>query len=162
MACTIGLPVWAQEGSFSLDISSDSVLIGNYFQIRFTVENFQGKFEPPDFNDFTVVGGPNRSSSFSMINGETKQTISYTYYLKPLEIGRYTIPPAYIVQGEKTLETPPVDIIVVPNPDGLIKPPSLPEFREEYDFPGLDDFFRRPKSDETPKPTKKKLKVRKV
>ncbi|HQU59953.1 MAG TPA: BatD family protein, partial [Saprospiraceae bacterium] len=79
-----GSPLVAQENArFSVEVSSDSILMGNYFKVVFTLENANGEqFEAPLFQGFDVVSGPSFSSSISVINGQTSQKVSYTYYLQ--------------------------------------------------------------------------------
>jgi hypothetical protein len=127
---------FAQENAqFSVKVSMDSILYGNYFQVVFTLKNAKGEgFQAPAFEDFHVKSGPNMSSSFSMINGEVTQSAAYTYYLEPKDVGNYYIQPASIAVGEMLLETDPLEILVVPNPEGLKQAPP----REE----GMSNFFR--------------------
>lgn len=157
-----------KKPKFTLEISTDSVLMGNYFEVKFTLENANGRnFYPPSFEQFNVVGGPNQSSNFSMMNGEVTQSISYSYYLEPKEIGQYWIEPASIEADENILETIPAEILVVPNPDGIKQYPQQREQRRLF----FDDFFSRPRTEpqpipkkETPKqqPKKKKRKTIKI
>jgi len=110
---------------FSVNVSSDSVLFGNYIEVTFNLENAKGgKFDAPSFKDFRIISGPNYSSSISVINGDMSQSASYSYQLEPKDIGNFYIEPASIrVEGE-ILETEPIEILVVPNPDGIIERPS--------------------------------------
>lgn len=126
---------WGQEAKFTVAISVDSLLLGNPTQVTFSLENAQGSnFSPPDFVGFDMVGGPSQSSSFSMINGKVTQSQSFTYYLEPQDVGNYYIQAASIETGEGILETEPVPILVVPNPDGVKQKPKAksqgPEFLE--------------------------------
>ncbi len=132
---------------FSAEASKTEVLQGNYIQVTFTLENGQGgKFSPPDWNaaGFIVRGGPNQSSSFSMINGETKSSLTYTYFVEPKNEGEAVVPEAKMVVGSETYLTKPLTIKVLPNPDGVQVAPEQPT--ERYDFWG------RPVPDE-PTPT---------
>ena len=114
----------AQNVKFSVEISDDTLLVGNYFELKYTIQNVSPNgFQPPTFTDLEVVGGPNTATSFSIINGEMSQSASFTYYIRPPETGAYTIPPAYVADGDQEMETPPIDIYVLPNPDGIIKQP---------------------------------------
>ena len=142
----------AQSPKLSVSVSSDTVLLGNYFELKFTVENVASTgFEAPDLHEFNVVGGPNTSSSMSIVNGVVSQSASYTYYLEPVDIGVYTIKPAYLTTGETALETPPIDILVVPNPEGIIQRPHAPGKR-------LEQFIMPQKSEEeTPSRPRKKF-----
>jgi len=56
----------AQDVKFTVAVSTDSILIGNYFEVTFSIENGDAKnFEAPAFQDFSIVGGPNQSSSLN-------------------------------------------------------------------------------------------------
>jgi len=149
--------VVGQDATFSVSISTDSLLIGNDVEVRFTLENAQGQtFEAPDFENFTVVSGPNQSSSFSMINGAVTQELSYSYYLNPIEVGTFYIAPASIqVEGE-LMSTEAVEIIVYPNPDGVVQ--EIPEKHKEF------DLFQRsfPATPNTPPKSKKPKKKRRI
>lgn len=133
----LGWPTQAgaqDDASFTLEVSGDSVLLGNYLAVRFTLKNVEGNnFTAPAFEGFEV-NGPNVSSSMSIINGEASQQISYTYYLKPLEIGNYYIEPASIIAGEEVLETAPFEVIALPNPDGVVEEPRLEGSQFEFRF----------------------------
>ena len=141
--------VFAQEeSSFRIEVSSDSILFGNYFEVKFILENESGRqFEPPSFDGFTLVGGPNQATNFSIMNGKTSQSMSYSYYLKPLDIGNYYIDPARIFVGDKVLETLPQEILVVVNPDEEYQPPNIDK---------MEDLS--PLNDPAPKSTKPKKK----
>ena len=139
----------AQEDTrFTASVTMDSILYGNKFKVTFTLENGQGQaFQAPVFPDFHVMSGPNTSSSFSMMNGTVSQSISYTYWLEPKDIGNYYIEPASIEVEGDILETQPIEVMVVPNPDGIIQkeennsmnPFGNFEFRMDNLFP--QDFF---------------------
>lgn len=173
---------FSQENArFTVKVSMDSILYGHYFQAVFTLENAKGEnFQAPSFEDFQVVSGPNFSSSFSMINGEVTQSVSYTFYLEPKEIGNYYIQPASISVGEQMLETEPLEILVVPNPEGIKQAspeedgmngvfrgfgdrrmPNLRDFQLDFDDPFMTPSPKNPNSLEDPKkkePVKKKKK----
>jgi hypothetical protein len=126
--------VFGQEGTkLSIEVSNDSVLLGNYIEVKFTVENGQvEKFEAPTFKGFNIISGPNQSSSMMISNGAVTQNTSYSYYIEPAEVGHYYIEPAYVTVAGEVLETMPVEIMVVENPDGIIQAPKRG---------GMNDFF---------------------
>lgn len=166
----IGTSVSAQEDAvFTVKVSSDSVLLGNYITVTFTLENANMEdFQAPNFKDFKIISGPNQSSSFSMINGKVSQKASYSYYLEPTDIGNYYIPPASVSTSEQVLETQPIEILVAPNPDGIIQNQPIKQESFGSDFFGRNDFFSRdffgtPPSQQAPKKkTKKKRKTYKL
>ncbi|MBI5917653.1 MAG: BatD family protein [Bacteroidetes bacterium] len=119
---------------FTVSVSTDSILMDNFFEVKFTLENADGQnFEAPDFSEhFNVVSGPNFSTSMSMVNGDVTQGMTITYYLEPRELGAFYILPAYVNAGDKVLETSPLEVMVVPNPDGLKQP--LPGQNDRMQF----------------------------
>ena len=145
----------AQDAQFSVSISTDSLLMDNPLEVTFTLKNTDGKrFEAPQFEGFQIVGGPNQSSSFQMVNGDVSQEISYSYYLQPVDIGTHYIPPASIETKDGFLETQPIEIMVYPNPDGIQQ--NIRKPRSDFHF---FDFPRSQPAPNTPqKPTKSKKK----
>jgi hypothetical protein len=144
----ISLVFAQEESSFRMEVSNDSILLGNYFEVKFILENESGsQFDPPSFDGFTVVRGPSQASNFSIMNGKTSQSLSFSYYLEPLDIGNYYIDPASINVGDKILETLPKEILVVVNPDEVYQPPSINKMEDP-----------NPLNDQAPKSTKSKKK----
>ncbi|MBV6472378.1 MAG: hypothetical protein JPMHGGIA_00634 [Saprospiraceae bacterium] len=136
----------AQDVKFDVSLSSDSLLLGNYLEVRFEVRNGEGRFTPPRFEGWQVVAGPNTASSYSIINGEVSQSSTYSYALEATAAGVYTIGPATLSTSDGELKTPSVEVIVLPNPEGIRQ---YPRNREESKY--FED--RMP---ETPKKTKRK------
>lgn len=167
------LGIFAQkEASFSAKVNKDEVLMGNYIKIEFTLNNINGKFEAPQFEDFTIVSGPNTSSSMYVVNGKTSSKLTYTYYLKPKKEGEIFIENAYVTDeqnSELNFESSPIKIIVKPNPDGIIE--KDPEGQSEslfFSFPDHSDIFSQrspnnppPKKEETSK-DKPKRKIKRI
>ena len=162
------LLMWGQDKAvFSVRLSSDSILLGNYFEVRFTLENAQGdQFEAPDFEEFYVVTGPNVSSNFSMINGTVSQQVTYSYYLEPKETGNYYIQPASIIIDGSVVETEPVEVLVVPNPDGVKQNPNSLNNQQDLFFDFRDRMRQtqpvEPKGKKEPAKKKKKRKTYKI
>lgn len=127
---------------FTVEVSTDSLLMGNLLQVSFTLENGQGQnFQAPYFTGFSVVSGPNYSSSMSIVNGRTAQRLTYTYQLMPQEVGNYYIEPASIKVDGQVLETAPLEVIVAPNPDGIQQgPPAGGQPQLQFGMPGLEGF----------------------
>ena len=152
--------VFAQKVRFTVNVSpSASVLMGNTVEVQFTLENAGGlNFQPPSFEGFEIVSGPNQSSSFSMINGTTTQSMSYSYYLEPKDIGNYYIEPASIEADGEILTTSPVEVIVELNPDGIIQQPERQQRSNTFDFfnmPELKEFRDRVPQEKQPKKKRK-------
>jgi hypothetical protein len=162
---------------FTVQVSTDSILMGNYFEVKFTLENANGQnFEAPDFNDhFKVVSGPNHSTSMSIVNGNMTQSMTITYYLEPKDVGAFYILPASVQAGDKTLETSPMEVLVVPNPDGIRQNQprrmdgfqfnwgDMPDMNFDFSFPDFRNLMPPlPPAEEAPKeaPKKKKKTIR--
>lgn len=83
------------------------------FNLTFTIENASGSnLKLPSLNDFTLLGGPNTSSSMQIINGAVSQSASYTYVLRPKRQGTFKIGRATVEVGGNTLESNEVTIVV--------------------------------------------------
>ena len=158
--------LYAQGPIFEVTVSTDSILLGNYVEVTFTLSNgAMEEFQPPTFDGFQVLSGPNQSTSISMVNGTTSQTASYSYYLEPSDIGTYFIPPARVISEDIALETRPVEILVVSNPDGIIQQPKAKNdffgggFFDRQDFFNRDFFGQQPAPAKPIRPKKKKRKT---
>jgi uncharacterized protein (DUF58 family) len=145
-----------QAPKFTVEVSTDSVLWGNRLKVTFTLENASGaQFEAPAFPDFHIVAGPNMSSNFSFINGVSSQSVSYSYYLEPKEIGVFYIQPAAIDAGDQVLETLPVKIMVAPNPDN-IRQDTEPKENSRFRFRWDDFEIPSPRTEPAPAPAPEK------
>jgi len=146
------------QTKFTATISNDSILLGNYFEVIFTLKNSSGSnFNPPEFKDYDIVSGPNQSMQSSFINGVSSQTLSYSYFLKPKDIGNYYLSPADIETKEGILETTPVEINVFPNPDNIIQENS----NKKDNFDPFNDFqfFDFPEKKKAPKKKRRVYKI---
>lgn len=147
----VGATAWSQT-SFTVTVDRDSVLLGHYVKVSFTLADTEERdvsFEAPAFDGMEIVSGPNQSSSIKYMNGDFSRSISYTYYLKPKDVGQYYIHPASIKVGEDVLETQPLALDVFPNPDGLeqLKEPQpnsfeMPFGNFEFTFPDMKELFK--------------------
>jgi hypothetical protein len=111
--CFALIPLFAQDASFTATLNAKQVESGKVIRIDFTIKNTKGEFEAPDFTPFKIVGGPNQSSSFSMINGEVSQKYTYSYFLQAPEAGIYVIPEAFLHTEEQTLHTQAMEVVVL-------------------------------------------------
>ena len=133
---TISVSILAQtEGSFNVEIDRDTILLGNSFELTYVVENVEGDFIPPDFLGFQVVSGPNISTQFSMINGKTSRSASYSYVLMPLNEGEYLIPAAGLESNDEIFTSHEVPIVILPNPDGKIQSSKSPRSYKQESQP---------------------------
>jgi hypothetical protein len=86
----------------------------NYtFDITYTVENGDlQKFNPPKFDGFDVYG-PSTSQNYSIVNGRTSKSISYTYTLQPKKQGDFVIPAATAIVNGNQMRSDSIYISVV-------------------------------------------------
>lgn len=92
---------FAQGIKVTASVSSNQVGTGEQFEITFSTNGNPESFDPPAFNGFQVVGGPNQSSSYSSINGQTTASIAVGYVLVGVKEGEYAIGPATMLINGK-------------------------------------------------------------
>src|SRR5690349_7781709 len=69
-----------------------SVAENQNFNLSLILENANGSnLKLPALNDFTLLGGPNTSSSMQIMNGSVSQSMTYTYTLRPKQQGTFKI-----------------------------------------------------------------------
>lgn len=153
--------------SLTVDMTSDSILLGNALKVKFAADNVDGNIQYPEFENADIISGPNQSSSVQIINGEKTSSKSVSFIIKPKEIGTYYIPPAYLDGEDISLETMPMEYNVYPNPQGIITEIESEEngFFGRFEMP-FDDFFNYPPMKKEPQKkkqtTKSKQKLRKI
>jgi hypothetical protein len=99
---------------FKATVDNNQVALGDNFQITFELDNGDGKrFQPPAFDNFTVLEGPSQSTSVEFNNGSMSKSESYTYVLQPKSVGTFTIDAASISVGGNTLQSNSVKIEVI-------------------------------------------------
>ena len=98
------------------------VATGEQFRLTYTVNTQDvSDFRAGDIPDeLEVLIGPNRSmqSSYQMINGHTSSSssITYTYIVRASKNGSFTIPPAHVVVGGKSIASNSLTIRVSGSP----------------------------------------------
>lgn len=128
--------VLGQSPEFNI-IAPDTVPPHYNFEISYQLKNAKGTdFDYPEFDAFDLISGPNVSTQFSMINGETSQEMSYNYILKSKEPGTYTIAATTIFVEGKPFKTDWKKIVVE---EGYVMPK-----KNNQQF----DFFRDPFRDD--------------
>lgn len=97
-----GLASTLRAQTFTAHAESNNVAAGQEFQVDYTLNANGANFTPPAFNGFDA-SGPSEGTSVNIINGNISQTLTFTYYLVPKAEGTYTIGPASINCGGKTV-----------------------------------------------------------
>ena len=98
-------------------ICKKQVAVGEQFQVSYELTGDGKNFEAPNFTNFEIVGGPfsSSSSSVQIINGSVNKSTTHTYsfYLRAIKEGTYTIPAATITVDRKKIKSTTEDITVV-------------------------------------------------
>jgi len=112
-----GFSCFAQEknNSFFVEVVYDTIALDEQFKLTFTLKNTKAiaSFEPPALEGFQLLAGPMTSQSMSIINGDMTQSMSYTYILKPNNLGIYNIPATSIETEAGILLSEDIAIVVV-------------------------------------------------
>lgn len=115
IAC-IGLLTWSLLGwaqSFTARVSKSTVSVGERFQVVYTAEGNANHFQAPKFPNFQVLSGPNTSTSMQWVNGNYSSSKSYSFILRALEEGSFSIDPASIQVNGKKMAAGPIQMTVV-------------------------------------------------
>ena len=120
--CSMALFTYAADAVEFKASAPAQVIMGNPFQLTYSVNQRAKDLRAPEFVDFDYIAGPytSQSSSTSFVNGKRTSsfTLTYTYTLMPNKEGSFTISPATIkVDGEQYTSNG-VRITVLP-PDEL-------------------------------------------
>ena len=104
-------------------ICKKQVVVGEQFQVSYELSGDGKNFEAPNFNNFEIVGGPfsSSSSSVQIINGSVTKTNTntYSFYLRAIKEGKFTIPAATITVNKKKVKSNTFDIEVLKDSSGI-------------------------------------------
>lgn len=117
----------ASQVKFEAKVSKQKLGVNERLRIDFEMNQDGDNFSPPDFENFTVVGGPNQSVSNSWINGVRTYKKTYSYFLAPKSRGTFTISQASITIDGETYKTTPIKIEVSAAVD-IPKDPNDPNY----------------------------------
>jgi hypothetical protein len=112
---------------FEAKVSKQKLGVNERLRVDFEMNQDGDNFNPPDFSNFTVVGGPNQSVSNSWINGVRSFKKTYSYFLAPKSRGQFTIAQATINIGGDTYKTVPITIEVTAAVE-IPKDPNNPDY----------------------------------
>jgi hypothetical protein len=119
--------VLSAQVSFDAKVSKKQLGVNERLRVDFTMNTDGDDFEPPSFENFTVVGGPSQSINNSWVNGVRSFSKSYSYFLAPKKRGKFTIGQATIEIGGETYKTLPIKITVTAAIDKP-KDPNDPDY----------------------------------
>ncbi len=98
--------------SFTARVNRTNVSVDENFQLIFECSGDGERFSPPPLDDFMLLSGPNKSSNMQWVNGNFSSSVSYSFILRPKDVGEFVIGPASIKVDDKVLETDPIKMTV--------------------------------------------------
>lgn len=98
--------------TFEAKVSRERLGINERVRVDFEMNRDGDNFNPPSFDNFRVVGGPNQSISNSWVNGKRSFSKTYSYFLAPQTRGKITIGQASIEIDGQIYKTSPVTVEV--------------------------------------------------
>lgn len=103
-------------------ICKKQVSVGEQFQVSYELNGDGKDFRSPNFTNFEVIGGPfsSTSSSVQIINGSVTKTNTQTYsfHLRAIKEGKFTMPQASITVDKKRITSEPLEINVIASSNG--------------------------------------------
>ncbi len=112
LICLLVINFSFSQIKFEAEVSKTNLGVNENLRVDFKMNKDGDNFNPPSFDGFSVVGGPNQSVSNSWINGVRSFSKTYSYFLSPLKKGKYTIGQASIEIDGDIYKTMPVQIQV--------------------------------------------------
>lgn len=103
----------SQEIKFSANVSKRQVIVGERFQLQYSINSSASGFSAPDLSAFEIYSGPNQSTSVQIVNGNYSQALTYSFILAPRKEGKATIGPATIVVGNGKVKSNAVELEVL-------------------------------------------------
>ena len=111
--CTFLLSAFGQV-KFYAQVNPAIVHTEEVFEVKFILENTNGNnFSQPDFSNFTLMSGPNRMNSMTVINGNMKKSQIISFSLLAKKPGSFTIGQGAINADDQLLTTKPLKIEVL-------------------------------------------------
>ena len=107
-----------------LKVAADKnpAIVGEQILIQYTINTKGDNFKSPNFKGLKVLSGPNPSTknSYSFVNGKSQNTSSttYSYYVKAVKAGTYSISPASITVKRKKIQSKAYALKVVKGSEG--------------------------------------------
>ena len=103
-------------------ICKKQVSVGEQFQVSYELNGDGKDFKTPNFTNFEIIGGPftSTSSSVQIINGSVTRanTQTFSFHLRAIKEGVFTIPSASITVDKKKITSEPCEINVVASASG--------------------------------------------
>jgi hypothetical protein len=109
--------VSSQDAKLTATASPNVMRVGDQFNLTFTSDQEVTELELPNMDAVEVLGGPNQGHSQSVyaVNGKitTSSTFQYTYFLRAVKEGKFTLPSVSAKIKNKACRSNTVNIEVV-------------------------------------------------
>jgi len=115
----------AAQVRFETKLSKNRLGLNERLRVSFEMNQNGDNFIPPNFDGFSVIGGPNQSVSNSYVNGVRSFSKTYTYFLTPNRKGKLTIGQASIQIDGEVYKTSPKQVEVTE----AVNNPNSPQAR---------------------------------
>ena len=102
----------AQDVQFNAKLSKNRLGVNERLRVDFTMNQDGDNFKSPDFDGFTVVGGPSQTTSRQWINGKGSFSKTFSYFLTPTRKGNLEIGQAEITVDGQVYKSPAVPVVV--------------------------------------------------
>jgi hypothetical protein len=109
--------LWGQSSkpSFRVQVNRDSIGLEGSVRVQFEIQNARPRdFRLPELLGLAVQAGPSVAAQTTVVNGRVQSSTTYTYLLKPTELGTHRIPPVVVQTDQGELISEPVTVAVVP------------------------------------------------
>lgn len=121
LVCVSG-SLLAQDVQFNAKVSKNTLGINERLRVDFEMNQDGDDFNPPSFEGFVVVGGPNQSVSRQWVNGKSSFSKTFSYFLTPEKRGKLTIGQAEITVNGQVYKSPTKEV----NVTAAVKVPTDP------------------------------------
>ena len=75
--------------TFEAKVSKKKLGVNERLRIDFVMNKDGDNFTPPNFENFTIVGGPSQTISTQWLNGVKKSSKTFSYFLAPKKRGKF-------------------------------------------------------------------------
>ena len=107
-----GCGITQAQVKFIAKVSKRQLGINERLRVDFEMNKDGDNFNPPSFDGFRVVGGPNQAVSNSWINGKRSYSKTFSYFLSPESKGVLKIGQATIEIEGQVYKTSPIQVRV--------------------------------------------------
>ena len=122
LICLLVINFSFSQIKFEAEVSKNNLGVNENLRVDFKMNKDGDNFNPPSFDGFSVVGGPNQSVSNSWINGVRSFSKTYSYFLSPVKKGKYTIGQASIEIDGDIYKTMPIQVKVTEAVQSSVSP----------------------------------------